>query len=106
MIDNNIFENTNNKYYLYGKVNEDYFSNYKDGNMDEINNNCKDNTMNNIFININHIDDAQKLINKRIIQKLKYNRNKNFAEHSNNDSLNFTPSNLLIKKHIMQNKIL
>ena len=101
MIDNNIFENTNNKYYLYGKVNEDYFSNYKDGNMDEINNNCKDNTMNNIFININHIDDAQKLINKRIIQKLKYNRNKNFAEHSNNNSLNFTPSNLLIKKHII-----
>ena len=95
----NIYMNTRSKIFQYKKIDKNAISNYQDINRQnqyETNNNIIEN---NKFSDIeqNQKEGSKILINKRINQIFKFNRNK--YEHSANCSLNSIPSCFLIKKH-------
>ena len=100
-----IYDNNNdrNKNYQYKRIIKNNISN----NGDEFRqkqfafdkNKTLNNNTNNRFINLNQNDDSQQLINRKINNIFKFNRNKYFIKHSANSSLNFIPSAFLMNKN-------
>ena len=98
-----IYDNDRNKNYQYKRIIKNNISN----NGDEFRqkqfafdkNKTLNNNTNNRFINLNQNDDSQQLINRKINNIFKFNRNKYFIKHSANSSLNFIPSAFLMNKN-------
>ena len=98
-----IYDNDRNKNYQYKRIIKNNISN----NGDEFRqkqfafdkNKTLNNNANNRFINLNKNDDSQQLINRKINNIFKFNRNKYFIKHSANSSLNFIPSAFLMNKN-------
>jgi hypothetical protein len=98
-----IYDFDRNKNYQYKKINKNNISNYGDEFRQKqiVTDNNKILTINtnNRFINLNHNDASQQLINRKINHIFKFNRNKYFIKHSANSSLNFIPSTFLMNKN-------
>ena len=93
-----IYDFDRNKNYHFKKINKNNYSNYGDEFRQKqiITDNNK--TLNNRFINLNQNDASQQLINRKINHIFRFNRNKYFIKYSDNSSLSFIPSTLLMNK--------
>jgi hypothetical protein len=102
-----IYDFDRNKNYQYKKINKNNISNYGDEFRQKqiVTDNNKILTINtnNRFINLNHNDASQQLINRKINHIFRFNRNKYFIKYSANSSLNFIPSTLLMNKNNITN---